>query len=357
MDGTLAGRAIGRFATPGACFGEVPAPGRVLDGGMGMAVARRTVFRADDAADFGRVADRVAHGNMALLGDAADPVERARLRNAIACGALITSGRHLQHGDATQPSRNMEVFTNCATAAAAFTLFYLLLNGSGVGRAYDDALMAVDWARAPDVRLRLDAGHPDVPATPEARHRFGLEFGLLPWGSTPADMTAAQDATVAAWIADAFEIDAAPVPGAARVLRIADSREGWAKAVELLESMAFAGAAHETLLLDFSAIRPCGAAIAGMQGRPASGPLSLMRAFDNLRRGVIGPARAGTIALWEQALLVNTSMLRLGWVASPCCKCRPARPQHGGVHQLRHRRRCVHSVLPAAERQRRRPRL
>jgi ribonucleotide reductase alpha subunit len=305
MDGTLVGRALSRFSTQGACFGEVPTPGRVLDGGMGMAVARRTVFRADDAEDFGRVADRVAHGNMALLGDAADPVERARLRNAIACGALITSGRHLQHGDATQPGRNMEVFTNCATAAAAFTLFYLLLNGSGVGRAYDDALMAVDWARAPNLRLRLDARHPDVPASPAARHRFGLEFGLLPWGSTPEDMSAAQDATVAAWIADAFEIDAAPVPGATRVLRIADSREGWAKAVELLESMAFDGAAHETLLLDFSDIRPCGAAIAGMQGRPASGPLSLMRAFDNLRRGVIGPARAGTIALWEQALMVD----------------------------------------------------
>ena len=44
-----------------------------------------------------------------------------------------------------------------ATAAASFTLFYLLLNGSGVGRSYDDALMATDWGRAPRLRLRLDA--------------------------------------------------------------------------------------------------------------------------------------------------------------------------------------------------------
>jgi hypothetical protein len=95
---------------------------------------------------------------MSLLGgtlSARDRMERDRLRNAIATGALITSGRHLQHGDAQQASRNMEVFTNCATAIASFTKFYLLLNGSGVGRAYDDALMAVDWARAPDVLLRL----------------------------------------------------------------------------------------------------------------------------------------------------------------------------------------------------------
>jgi len=63
---------------------------------------------------FGRVADRVAEGNMSLLGrqpTARDRIERDRLRNAIATGALITSGRHLQHGDAQQASRNMEVFT------------------------------------------------------------------------------------------------------------------------------------------------------------------------------------------------------------------------------------------------------
>ena len=84
------------------------------------------------------VADRVAVGNMALLGrDLTDTEvqERARLRNAIATGALLTSGRHLQHGDASQPERNMEVFTNCATAIASFAEFYLLLNGSGVGRS------------------------------------------------------------------------------------------------------------------------------------------------------------------------------------------------------------------------------
>jgi adenosylcobalamin-dependent ribonucleoside-triphosphate reductase len=302
MDGSLHARRAGFFATPGASFGEAPLPARALDPGMGLAVARRTVFRAGDREDFGRVADRVAAGNMALLGEAADPVEQARLRNAIATGALITSGRHLQHGDAAQPGRNMEVFTNCATAAASFVLFYLLLNGSGVGRAYDDALMATDWGQAPRLRLRLDSGHPDAPTTRAARHRFGTEFALLPWGTTEEAYSDAQDAEVAAWIAREFEIGTAPEEGAHV---IEDSREGWAKAVELVESRAFAGAAGETLLLDFSAIRPCGAAIAGMQGRPASGPLSLMRAFANLRHHVIEPARAGTLPRWEQALLAD----------------------------------------------------
>ncbi|WP_235961160.1 recombinase [Falsiroseomonas selenitidurans] len=306
MDGSLPGTTfLGHRRTPGARFGGPPAKARALDAGMGLAVARRTVFRPSDAEDFGRVADRVAAGNMALLGDRADRLEQGRLRNAIATGALITSGRHLQHGDADQPGRNMEVFTNCATAAASFSLFYLLLNGSGVGRAYDDALMAVDWARAPHVLLHLGTGHADFPATRATLHRFGLDFSLLPWGTSLDSMTPAQEAELRAWIGREFLADPAEAPADAIRHVIDDSREGWGKAVELLESLAFQGAAGRTLLLDFSAIRPCGAPIGGMQGRPASGPLSLMRAFVNLRRQVIEPARAGGLATWEQAMLVD----------------------------------------------------
>ena len=76
----------------------------------------------------------------------------------------------------------MEVFTNCATAGASFTKFYLLLNGAGVGRAYDDALCPVDWAEAPELLLYLSPAHPDWPKDRAALHRFGVEFGLLRWG-------------------------------------------------------------------------------------------------------------------------------------------------------------------------------
>ena len=265
---------------PGAAFGELPLPARPLSPGMGIAVARRTVFRPEDAACFGRVADRVAAGNIALLGraDAETAAEQARLRNAIATGALLTSGRHLQHGDAEQPGRNIEVFTNCATAIASFVKFYLLLNGSGVGRSYDDALIAVDWAEAPTLRFRLAAEHPDFPSAATVLGEDTPELAQLAAPEAPAD---------------------------ARLHVIADSREGWAKAVELVESMAFAGARGQTLVLDFSEIRPAGAPIRGMQGRPASGPLSLLRAFLNIQRHVIEPARAGGMARWEQALLVD----------------------------------------------------
>ncbi|MBB5689734.1 recombinase [Roseomonas alkaliterrae] len=307
MDGMQAGARLapGGFMrpVPGAAFGEEPLPPRPLDPGMGLAVARRTVFREADAECFGRVADRVAAGNMSLLGrpaTARDRIEQARLRNAIATGALITSGRHLQHGDPQQAGRNMEVFTNCATAIASFAKFYLLLNGSGVGRAYDDALVAVDWARAPDLLLRLSPEHPDYPRDRAALHRFGLDFGLLPWGTGEGefDEEAIRRFLAAEWVEEA--------PAEAILHRIADSREGWAKAVEHLESLAFAGARQRPLLLDFSAIRPRGSPIGGMQGRPASGPLSLMRAFMAIRREVIGPAREGRLAEpWEQALLVD----------------------------------------------------
>jgi hypothetical protein len=294
-------------ALPGASFGVAPLPARRLDPGMGVAVARRTVFRPDDAEDFGRVADRVAAGNMALLDGliGADRAEQARLRNAIATGALLTAGRHLQHGDATQPGRNMEIFTNCATAITSFAKFYLLLNGSGVGRSYDDSLIAVDWAEAPTLRLRLDPAHPDFPHSRADLLRFGVEFGLLPYGT--ASMNGAQEAELRAWIA--ARLSSVPAD-ATDVHRIADSREGWAKALELLESMAFARRRDATLLLDFSAIRPRGAPIRGMQGRPASGPLSLIRAFVALADKVIAPARlrdpfGEALQPWEQALLVD----------------------------------------------------
>ncbi|CAH2604861.1 Recombinase [Rhodovastum atsumiense] len=291
-----------------SAFGTQALPARALEPGMGLAVARRTVFRPQDAESFGRVADRVAAGNMSLLGRsliAAEQDEQARLRNAIATGSLLTSGRHLQHGDAEQAGRNMEVFTNCATAIASFAKFYLLLNGSGVGRAYDDELMAVDWAEAPEILLHLDPAHPDYPKTDSELRQFAAELSLLPGAGVEADI-----ASVRAAIGRALLPDLAILPAGARLHRIADSREGWAKALEELESLAFQRASGLPLVFDLSAIRPKGAPIRGMQGRPASGPVSLLRALLNIRRHVIEPARARAgsqdrLSLWEQAMLVD----------------------------------------------------
>jgi hypothetical protein len=304
-DGTLMDGFAAQFTqhsrVPGAHFGDAPLPARLLDPGMGIAVARRTVFRPDDAECFGRVADRVAAGNMGLLGRQLTDSERqeeTRLRNAIATGALLTSGRHLQHGDTAQSERNMEVFTNCATAITSFAKFYLLLNGSGVGRSYDDALTATDWSDAPTLLLRLSSDHPDYPHDVAALCRLGIDLGLLPWGAT-TDSAGVVEAFLARYLVH----DLHSLPNGTTYHRVADSREGWAKAVELLESMTFRRQRDATLLLDLSDVRRAGSPIRGMQGRPASGPVSLLRAFLNIRRHVID--RAATLEPWEQALLVD----------------------------------------------------
>lgn len=338
---------------------------RPLDKGMGVAVARRTVFRREDFEDMGLVADRVARGNMGLVDDrrfnnAAE--EEVLLRNAIAAGALITSGRHLQHGDADQARKNMELFTNCSTAIVSHPKFYLLLNGSGVGRAYDDELVVVDWANAPDLIVTLSAEHADFPHTREQLFQFAKEFNLLSYVQdadgawvapsiddfddlaqarareyldsqihSPIIAGVAVDAPNSFWTRDPISGDWQK-PKIQRLydlfvetddttyFRVPDSREGWGKALELYEAMAFAGTATKAaglsarrgkrLVLDFSDVRPLGAPIGGMQDRPASGPLSVMRAFINIRNIVVKNARSrDPLSLdwqpWEQAMHVD----------------------------------------------------
>jgi hypothetical protein len=51
----------------------------------------------------------------------------------------------------------------------------------------------------------------------------------------------------------------------------------------LIERMAFEKRRDEVLILDFTGVRPRGAPIMGMQGRPASGPGPLMGAHHQYR--------------------------------------------------------------------------
>lgn len=231
---------------------------RPLEPGIGEAVGARTVLRTvgDRKENWGEVADRVSLGNVLLdpfyggvVELARTSLERKQLRDHIAMGRILMSGRHLQHGDESQPTRNQEVFTNCSTAIATFAKFYLLLNGSGVGRSYDDVLMVVNWDNLPEIVCALGAVHADY------EDRF----------PTPEK---------AREIADAWD------RGAVYWFEVPDSREGWAKAVEMMERMAFAGVhKNDLLVLDFSLVRPKGSPIGGMQNRPASGPVPLMEAI------------------------------------------------------------------------------
>lgn len=256
---------------------------------MGQAVAERTVLRKLDpqtgeivkydalqeGAPFiwetwGQVADRVAAGNAMLCDTELEQlVEYEELRDFIAQGKTLMSGRHLQHGDLQQPDRNMEVFTNCATAASTFSLFYLLLNGSGVGRCYDDDMMLVNWDHAPTVVCVLDSSHPDFDysahmSVRDAKHLYGEGKGVY-------------------WF------------------RVPDTREGWAQALEVWENAAFQRIhAHKLLILDFSPVRPKGSPIKGMQNRPSSGPVPLMNAFAKAAR-----LKGSGLDKWKQAMYMD----------------------------------------------------
>jgi len=246
---------------------------RQLHPGMGQAIAERTVLRkkADGSWEtWGEVANRVALGNSLLcIEQVEQAVEYSLLRKHIANASILMSGRHLQHGDETQPYRNMEVFSNCATAPTSFLLFYLLLNGAGVGRSYDDDLMVVNWDYAPTLRCVLDESHPDFDISAhesvrDAKHKYGKGKEIL-WYKVP------------------------------------DSREGWAKALELWENAAFEKIHKDKMLiLDFTDVRERGKPIKGMQNRPSSGPIPMMNAFAKA-----ATLKGSNLEPWQQAMYVD----------------------------------------------------
>jgi hypothetical protein len=250
-------------------------PFRSISAGMGQAVAERTILRRKENGEFedwGDVANRVARGNANLFDGPihSSESEYLLLRKHIANGNTLMSGRHLQHGDDLQSTRNMEVFTNCATSSASFLLFYLLLNGSGVGRCYDDDMILVNWDHAPNLRCVLDSNHPDFnysahESVRDARHKYGNDGPNVMWYEVP------------------------------------DSREGWAKALEVWENASFEKIHSEKMLiLDFSKVRAKGQPIHGMQNRPASGPVALMDAFEKAAK-----LKGAGMAPWKQAIYLD----------------------------------------------------
>lgn len=216
------------------------------------------------------VAHRVATGN-SLLEPRVDhrEAEFHAMHHHLRQASILMSGRHLQHGDETQPTRNMEVFTNCSTSATTFLSFYLLLNGSGVGRCYDDAMAQVNWSLMPTVVCTIEGHHPDV-----------LSGEIQPFARRDAEHLYAGKTI--------------------HHFQVPDSREGWAQAYEKVETMTFAGCFHnDVLILDFSDVRHRNQPIGGMQNRPASGPgpmMEALRKMSKLRDAGMEPWRATMFA-------------------------------------------------------------
>lgn len=227
---------------------------RKIDEGMGMAVAKRTYLRSGES--WADIAMRVAEGNCSLVPTSDN--EEYELTKAIAKASFLPAGRHLQHGDNTQKDRNIEVFSNCSTACSSFIKFYLLLNGSGVGRMYNDDLMLIDWRNMPEIILTLDEHHPDF-----------KEF-----------IKQAFDDRIENYYSQLLDVKI----GNPNMVnhRVEDSREGWAKGLEFIEVMTYEKKRNHQLIIDLSGIRENGKPIKGMQNRPASGPAPLAYAYKKI---------------------------------------------------------------------------
>lgn len=241
--------------------------------GMGQAVADRTINRkkTDGTTElWSDVALRVATGNSSLHAYSQQS-EFVKMHKHLLSATLLMSGRHLQHGDADQSKRNMEVFTNCATSATSFLTFYLLLNGSGVGRCMDDDMMLVDYNNLPVIVPVIQSSHPDV-LSGEIAERLDKRSAEHLY----------QNKTI-----NHFEVE--------------DSREGWARAIEKIELMAFQKIHRDSILLmDFSNVRHRGSPIHGMQERPASGPGPLILALEKIAK-----IRDSQMEPWRASMFVD----------------------------------------------------
>jgi ribonucleoside-triphosphate reductase (formate) len=130
-------------------------------------------------------------------------------------------------------------------------------------------MMLVHWDFAPNLRCVLDSSHPDFDYSAheslrDAKHKYGTGGDTL-WFEVP------------------------------------DSREGWAKALEVWENAAFEKIHKDKMLiLDFSKVRAKGTPIGGMQNRPASGPVALMNAFNKA-----ASLKGSGLEQWRQAMYVD----------------------------------------------------
>jgi hypothetical protein len=249
---------------------------RKIDEGMGMAVAKRTYLRPGET--WADVAMRVSEGNCALLPTTIE--EQEELTKAIAKASFLPAGRHLQHGDRTQKDRNIEVFSNCSTSCSSFIKFYLLLNGSGVGRMYNDDLMLINWNNMPDLMFTLDNRHKDFKEF--IRLLYGMKITSIlekqgNFDKHPVYDDYQFDIGMNEYLEDVAKISL--VQNDVTKLEIEDSREGWAKGLEKIEVMTYEERKNEQLVLDFTPVRESGLPIGGMQNRPASGPAPLAYAL------------------------------------------------------------------------------
>lgn len=165
---------------------------------------------------------------------------------------------------------------NCSTGIFSFLTFKLGLDGSGVGSDYSNATRRVNWDNMPYIRCVLDSDHPDYG---KAFSEFSGGFDTL----AEARLKYPSESETVRW----FDIE--------------DTSEGWVAAIAAIETATFHEKHREKLFVfNFSPIREEGRPIKGQQGRPASGPVPLMRAFMKM-----ASIRGAGMPPWKQALFID----------------------------------------------------
>ncbi len=271
-------------------------PEFVVPDGMAKSVFQNKYSRRKHNGEFQSFVERISEvitGNFSLHPNWLFPsvdlsIEYQNAMNLGKAGILATSGRHLQHGDENQNSKILELFTNCSTAMFSFMVFRLLLRGSGVGRDYSAASCRVDWDNMPNVRLVLDTSHADFYIKTAVEQDDGSTKIVSKAHSFVESLRDAKHK---------YDSDSENV----RWFTVEDTREGWSKVIEILETAAWQNKHKDKLFIfDFSKVRAYGTPIIGLQGRPASGPIPLMEALT----GIISLKGTG-MKPWKQALYID----------------------------------------------------
>jgi hypothetical protein len=123
---------------------------------------------------------------------------------------------------------------------------------------YNDDMMLIDWRNMPEVILHLSPEHPDFKQFINEAFEGKIEDY--------------HDQITKINIHSNYVVN----------YMVEDSREGWAKGLELIEVMTYEKKHDYQIILDLSEIRENGKPIGGMQNRPASGPAPLAYAYRKI---------------------------------------------------------------------------
>jgi len=246
-------------------------------GPLGETVVRRTYSRPklDGIEDWYDICARVVNGNCNFVKpEFIEPGEPEKLFHLMVTMQVIPAGRHLW---ATGIDRYRQFINNCYVSDFTeefhrhFTYTFMrLMEGGGVGANYSNRFIHSNqnhphgyWI--PNTRVNLhficSEDHKDLDF-PVLLDNETVSLRELLSKKYPADYDGAINGNH---------------------LRVEDSREGWADALQKLLELHFSGKDEVDFVVDVSLVRPYGAEIKGFGGK-ASGPAALMLMLLNINR-------------------------------------------------------------------------